>query len=117
MRVERDGVGGADAGERAAAALGQDGEAAVRGVDVEPQSVFAAHLAELGQWVNGARVRRAAVRRDEERRPARAPVGRDRAPQRLGREARVFLRGKDADLVRPEAEDATAAGKRRVRLV
>ena len=44
VRVERDGVGALDAGQRGPAALGELEEPAVRGIDVEPQALIAGQV-------------------------------------------------------------------------
>ena len=67
MRVERQRVRVLDSGERLPSALGEHGEAAVRGVDVEPDAALAAEGRQLRERIDRAGVRRARGEGEERR--------------------------------------------------
>ena len=117
VRVERDRVGERDTGERGPPTLGQDREAAVRGVDVEPDPALPAERRELFERIDRTRARRARVRDGEERPPPAGLVGGDRGRERRRLEPQVLADGQDPHLVGPEAERPCSPCERRVRLV
>ena len=84
VRVEGDRVRAAELAEGGAPALGQYGEAAVRRIDVKPQTVFTAQVCERRDRVDGTGARGAGVRDDAERPPAVAFVDGDRVGERRG---------------------------------
>ena len=75
VRIERHGVGALHPRERRAPPVGQDGEAAVGGVDVQPQAVLGAQVRQVVERVDGAGVRGARVGADDERAQSCGPVG------------------------------------------
>ena len=72
--IERHGVGALDARQRRSPAVRQHGEAAVGGVDVQPQAVRGAQVGQAVQRVDGAGVRRPRVGAHDERPQAGGPV-------------------------------------------
>ena len=115
--IERDRVGERDALERRPPALGQDGEAAVRGVDVQPDPVLPAERRQLHDRVDRTGARRARVRDREKRAPPACLVGRDRVGERRRLQPQVLADGQYPHLVGPEAERPRGPCERRVRLI
>jgi hypothetical protein len=116
VRVERHRVGPVDARKRAPAALGENGEPAVRGVDVEPHVGLAAQVGELAQRVDGARVGRAGVRAHGERGEPAPAIGVDRGGERRERQPESRVDGKHAHSLGAKPEHACGPRHRRVTL-
>ena len=112
VRIERDRVGQLDPRQGGATALGQNGETAVRGVDVEPHAALATQRRDLREGIHGAAARGTGRGGDEQGLATRARVGVHRRLERVDAQAVAIVNGKHAHLIRPEAEDARRARDR-----
>ena len=117
MRVERHAVGALDAAEALAAPVGQLEEAAVGGVDVEPQAFVLRHVGDRVERIDRARVRRPRCRRDEERAQARRAVGADGVAQRVGVHPELGVGRHDPQVPARQAGDRGVLRHARVGLV
>ena len=115
--IESDRVGQRDALECRAPALGQDGEATVGSVDVQPDPVLPAERRQVHDRIDRAGARGARVRDREKRAPSVCHIGRDRVCEGRRLQPQVLADGQDPHLVRPEAERPRGPCERRVRLI
>ena len=93
VRVERDRVGALDAGEPAAAPLGQKKESAVGAVRVKPELLLAGDVREGLEVVDRARVGRAGIADHGKGLESRSPIRRDRFGQCVDRDSKLGVRG------------------------
>ena len=84
VRIERDAVGSLDPDEPLAAAFGEPEEAAVRGVDVDPQALAPGDVGDRGQRVDRPGVGGACCGADQERTPASGAILVDHRLERAG---------------------------------
>ena len=91
VRVERDRVGRLDPAEPLPATLGEHREAAVRGVDMEPDATLRADGGNLLQRIDRARIGRTRIRDDEERPTPRGSIGLHRRREGLGSASAAVL--------------------------
>jgi hypothetical protein len=83
VRIERHRIGALDSGQRLATPLGQRGEPAVGGIDMEPQTLVATDVREGVQRIDSAGIRRPSVGRDDQGLPAGLGIGLDGAGERV----------------------------------
>ena len=117
VRIERHGVGALDAGHGGATALGEQEEAAVGRVDVQPEPLGGGEVGEGAQVVDRAGVHRARGADHQERREAGGAIGGDRGPQRFERQPEALVAGNGADVLGGEAGEHRRLLQRVVDLV
>jgi hypothetical protein len=104
VRVDRDRIGELEAAQDARPALREQHPAAVRRVDVDPHPLAVGDLAQAGQRVDGARVRRARDADDAQRPDAVGLVLRDRGLERVEAHLEAVVRRQDPEVLAPDAD-------------
>ena len=106
VRVHDHASGALDARQKPPAVLGQDEEAAVGGVNLEPQVAGVHHVGDVGEGVDRARVRRAGGGDHEPRAQACGDVRLHRLRERIGAHPPAVVERDVADLAFGQARDA-----------
>ena len=117
MRVHTDGIGALHAAEEFLAPLGDGREAAIGGVDVQPDTLLLAEIRHLFERVDGPRAGRAGVGAHRDGVKPRRAVLIHGARERFHVQAEAFIAREQPDTLGPNPDDLRRANVRAVALI
>ena len=117
VRIQPDGIGAFDPAQELLAALGHHREAAVRGVDVQPDALRLAVVRHGFERIDGPRAARSGVGTHRDGIESRGPVLCHGARERIHVQAEASVVHNQANALRPNADDPGRADESAMALV